>query len=460
MLSKTNIRFFSLLLTVIFLATTTDAQDADLAALRDDMARRYFEPETHMRLAKYIHEKGNRLVAFFILESARNTRFEKDEFDNSFARHFRGKPDNSETAEAKLLTDISKNPESVVLLKQLSDIYFSRERFATAQLYIERILKVEPDNEAAIVALSEVFRRSGDDEKSKKIIDDYASKHSDSLMVIQKNIYESIEKDNFSAAKPLLLDAIKKYPEDSKLCMAYAAMSQHENNLLDAEKYYVKASSLEKDNAKMHAFVGSFFDKVLKKTEKALSYYLSAYFIDPHAYDGEYAESRIRSMALELAEKDVARKLNNRIPLESIAKNENPVIAGVALSKMEEDWDKKYISTLVNLMGHDDPTIRAEATDLLKNKTGKEFDEQLKNLLKDSDLRKRDLAAYIAVNHWKKDSHELMQKWLNEDVQLIRFDAISALMIDGGEEGKKVVKSYRNKETNPWLKKLLQEELK
>lgn len=165
-------------------------------------------------------------------------------------------------------------------------------------------------------------------------------------------------------------------------------------------------------------------------------------------------------MAFELAEKDVARKLNNRIPLESIARNENPVIAGLALSKMGEDWDKKYISTLVNLMGHDDPTIRAEATDLLKKNTGKELDEQLKKLLTDSDLRKRGLAAYIAIHHWKKESHALMQKWLSEEAQLIRFDAISALMMDGGEEGKKIVISYRNKETNPWLKKLLQEELK
>ncbi len=348
----------------------------------------------------------------------------------------------------------------MTLLKQLADIYFSRERFATSQLYLDRILKLEPTHEPAIVALSEVFRRSGDDEKSKKIISDYAAKHSDSLIVYQDKIYGAIEKDNFFAAKPLLLDAIKIYPDDSKLCMAYAAMVQHENNLLEAEKYYIKGASLEKENAKMHAFVGSFFDKVLKKTEKALSYYLNAYFIDPHAYDGEYAEGRIRSMASELAEKDVARKINGQIPLESIARNENPVIAGMALSKMGEDWDKKYISTLVNLMGHDDPTIRAEATDILKNKTGKEFDEQLKILLKDSDLRKRGLAAYIDVHHWKIESHELMQKWLTEEAQLIRFDAISALMMEGGEEGKKIVKSHRSKETNPWLKKLLNEELK
>lgn len=272
MLSKINIRFLILLLTILFLATTGVAQDGDLIALRDDMARRYFEPETHMRLAKHIHDKGNRLVAFFILESARRTRFEKDEFDKAFARYFGSKPDNSEAAEAKLLTDLAQKPESVVLLKQLADIYFSRERFATSQLYLERILKLEPDNEPAIVILSKVFRRSGDDEKSKKIIGDYAAKHSDSLIVYQEKIYGAIEKDNFSAAKPLLLDAIKKYPDDSQLCMAYAAMSQHENNLLEAEKYYIKGASLEKENAKMHAFVGSFFDKVLKKTEKALSY--------------------------------------------------------------------------------------------------------------------------------------------------------------------------------------------
>ena len=75
MLSKTRTILFARLILVIFISSAALAQDAKLIELRSDMSQRYFEPETHMRLAKYIHDKGNRLVAFFILESARQTRF-------------------------------------------------------------------------------------------------------------------------------------------------------------------------------------------------------------------------------------------------------------------------------------------------------------------------------------------------------------------------------------------------
>jgi tetratricopeptide (TPR) repeat protein len=461
MLSKTTIRFFSVFFTIIFLASTAVAQDADLIALRDDMARRYFEPETHMRLAKYIHDKGNRLVAFFILESARRSRFKENEFNQAFVRYFKEDPfNNSSEAEAKLLNELSQKPESVDLLTKLADIYVSREEYGNAKLYFEKVMSLQPANETAISALSEVYARSGDKEKSKKLIDDFAMKYPESFIGYEQKIYEANQKNNSAVAKELLTTAMGKFASDSKIFMMYGGMMQKENNLFEAEKYYVKGASYEKNNANIPAYVGKFYHRILKNPEKALDYYLRAYFIDPHAYDGEYAESRVRSLAWGVAENEVERKIKNNTTLELLAKNQNPVIAGMALTKIGEAWDKKYINVLMDLMGHDDPNNRAEAMELLKNNTGKEFDEQLKILLKDSDLRKRGLAAYIAVHHWKKESHELMQKWLNEDAQLIRFDAISALIIDGGVEGKKIVKSHRTKETNPWLKKLINEELK
>ena len=259
------------------------------------------------------------------------------------------------------------------------------------------------------------------------------------------------------AAKLLSAEAIKKFPDDGKFYMMYGLIAQQENNLLEAEKYYIKAASLEENRANIVAFVGNFYLAVLKNPEKAVAYYLRTYFIDPQAYDGEHVEVRVSNMSQDLAEKEFTRQLKNRVSLQLIARHENPVIAGLAITKMGENWDEKYIGTLVELMGHDDPDIRAAATDILKKQTDKKFDPQLKKLLTDSDLRKRGLAAYIAVNHWQKASYPLMQKWLKEEAQLIRFDAISALLLEGEEEAKKIVINYRNKETNPRLQKLLEE---
>ena len=107
-------------------------------------------------------------------------------------------------------------------------------------------------------------------------------------------------------------------------------------------------------------------------------------------------------------------------------------------------------------MGHDDPGVRWQATQTLKLKVDSSFDGQLKALLRDDDLRKRGLAAYIAVYRWKNDSFEIMKGLLSHDAQLVRYDAISALMIDGGAAGRRVVLAHAPNEPNATLKKLIE----
>src|SRR5262245_47998800 len=76
-----------------------------LARLREDYAQRYLEPRPHLALAKYHHDRGRRLLAFFVVEHARR-RFsageraeggqppespEAKEFRQAFDEIFRGK---------------------------------------------------------------------------------------------------------------------------------------------------------------------------------------------------------------------------------------------------------------------------------------------------------------------------------------------------------------------------------
>jgi hypothetical protein len=87
------------------------------------------------------------------------------------------------------------------------------------------------------------------------------------------------------------------------------------------------------------------------------------------------------------------------------------------------------------------------------------FDPQLKLLLADPDLRQRGLAAYLAVHLWGRESFPLMEQFLQDECQLLRFDAYSALAMEGGEEGKQIVFSYAGLEWHPLLKKLIMENL-
>jgi hypothetical protein len=76
--------------------------------------------------------------------------------------------------------------------------------------------------------------------------------------------------------------------------------------------------------------------------------------------------------------------------------------------------------------------------------------------LQDDDLRKRALAAYIAVYRWKHDSFTFMETLLTDESQLVRFDAISALLIEGGFAGQKVALAHAARERNATLKKLIE----
>ncbi len=50
----------------------------------------FFSVQLHVRLAKALHDKGQRLPAFYILEIARREHFSQEEFDRAFRQIFRG----------------------------------------------------------------------------------------------------------------------------------------------------------------------------------------------------------------------------------------------------------------------------------------------------------------------------------------------------------------------------------
>ena len=83
---------------------------------------------------------------------------------------------------------------------------------------------------------------------------------------------------------------------------------------------------------------------------------------------------------------------------------------------------------------------------------GKSFDNDLKALLTGNDPWKRGMAAYFAVKRWGKEGITAVKPWLNEDAQLLRYDALSALLQYGGEDGRKIVREHAGHEKNPLLK--------
>jgi tetratricopeptide (TPR) repeat protein len=238
------------------------------------------------------------------------------------------------------------------------------------------------------------------------------------------------------------------------------AIVQREGKLQEAEDHFVRAAEMSPNSVYIQAWVGRFFYKVKNDDRRALDYYLNAYLLDPHAYETEFVESRIQKINAVLAKANYEQQLKSGVPLTKILEDPNPGVVYSALEQMSAKWEPDYLKTLLELMGHDDGNVRWYATQMIKEKADRSFDETLRALLKDRDLRKRGLAAYIAVHLWKQQSFAMMRDMLKEESQILRFDAVSALFLEGGEEGRKIVLEHLPRESNPQLKKLIEAAIK
>lgn len=443
------------LLFVIASGQTPTSSSPELAKLQNDFAMRYLEPEPHFALTRYYLEHGNRDEAFFTLETARRSILEEAVFDRAFQVVFEGF-DNSKAGEEKLLAELARTPDSPDVQFKLADIYISRSDWPRANEILRAAIITHPKDFRFTKGLAGMLSIQGKDAEARRITDDYAKRYPDSREGYTLRI-GALAETNPAAAKRLVEESIAKYPEAGEFVFHLGAFFLQQAGELDkAESAFVKAASLAPTSVYIQSWVGRFFFKVRNDGARALPYYLNAYFLSPHAYETEFVESRIRNIYFAQAEIGFQNQIKTGKPLIEILNDQNAGVVFRALEQLDKEWKPAYVMTVAALMGHENGGVRWVATQLLKKKVDSSFDAKLKELLTDSDLRKRGLAAYIAVYRWKNASFGIMDNLLAEKAQLLRFDALSALILEGGVAGKKHAIAHSAREVHPLLRKLLQ----
>jgi len=443
------------------LPVALNADEPSLEKLRHDFAVRYIEPDPHLTLARYFHDKGNRLQAFLLLESARRGLVPKEQFDAAFERVFlkREPFDNSNEAEAALKKKLAQDSRSAPTLVKLADIHISRSDWAKAREYLGQAIKLEPNDFTNVAALAEVNSRDGKEDEANRVGQTFLKEHPESKESFSQKLAPLMTNDR-PAAKALLALAIKKFPEEGSFLFDMAVVLQDEKKIPEAEDHFVRAAALAKDTPHIQAWTGRFFLKVKADEPKALEYYLSAYFLDPHFYDTEHSEGRIWSISLGLATKRYeVLKAAGKEP-EELLRDANPIVVGQAIDDFKKRGDAKYIRPLIEALGHDDDYVRAKALEQLMAYAGNSLEGELNALLHDRDPRKRGMAAFLAVQHRGKQGIADVKPWLADDAQLIRFDAVTALYQYGGEEGRKIVQDHASREKHPLFKQWLEAALK
>ncbi len=238
---------------------------------------------------------------------------------------------------------------------------------------------------------------------------------------------------------------------------AYELLKQ--NKLDEAENSFITAANLAPKNALIQTWVGRFFYKAKPDNEQALKYYYNAYFLYPHAYETEYVEWRIRHISSDDADAKFAELIKSGKSSAEISTDANPLLVMRAIEQMDKQWKKEYVKLLLEAMNNDDSIVRWTAFSTLFKHEKTSAEELITQLSADKDLRKQGLAAYAIIEFRKEKGFDVLKKMLTSNAELIRFDALSTLALQGGQAGLEILRQHQKNETSPILKELINKTL-
>ena len=261
-------------------------------------ALNFFSVQLHVRLAKALHDKGQRLPAFYILEIARREHFSQEEFDRAFRQIFRGEAfDNSSGSESARRARLVKAPDDYELLSKLADVYISRGEFDKATPLLEHASGIRPNEYTPVEALTAIYRRTGRDGKAKSTKWLWVSAHPDSVEAYTAQI----EKAQPERALALVAEGLESYPNSAVLHYDRAALLHSAHDVEGSELEFARAAKLAPDSVVIQGWMARFYLKTKNDLPRAFDHYIQAYFLNPDFYDTEYAEERVSKLARQLS---------------------------------------------------------------------------------------------------------------------------------------------------------------
>ena len=149
-----------------------------------------------------------------------------------------------------------------------------------------------------------MLRATGREAEGDQLLKDYVRKFPETVDSYALRA-EALSKTKPAEARAILSEGLKRFPTDGSLLFALGVSYQVENKE-KAEQAFVKAAESSPKSETIQTWVGRFF-KIKGDNRRALEYYLRAYFLNPHAYETEFVESRIAKIAYELASEKLAK---------------------------------------------------------------------------------------------------------------------------------------------------------
>lgn len=346
----------------ILLAATLESSDVRLK-LRNETATNYSNPESHLKLARYHFDSGNKVQAFYIAEYARKM-FGDEEFEPAFQK----------IASVKLLA---------------SQEFDNEEKF-----------------------------------------NEYCQSHPESFEAYIQDLGKKLEKSN---------SVQNQINDDQLIEKALSTFPQHYLLEAMAAKYYLKTR---------------------KNEEKALPLYIDLYFHNPHFYDWEYAEFRIKQITSSLKSNWYESRQKSKIPLIQIVEEErNPRVLDVILHEAREKWNPSMVQIMLKMLDNDDPSVQSIALHiLLEHPDDLSNTNEIRAMITGNDYVRRSIAAFIVVKCLGRNEFSLLKDNLDSGIELVQLDTIQALSMMGGETGREYLREHKPAKATEKMMKYWQEQ--
>lgn len=198
------------------------------------------------------------------------------------------------------------------------------------------------------------------------------------------------------------------------------------------------------------AFFAPYLLQRAKQPEKALPLYFKLYFNDFHHYDGEYAESRIKEMLREEANKLYTQEVllsSDATPEFTFIqkyRTRKPHLVIHCIKNMNDEKSEQHIPALFEALKSPDFGVQILAIKMLREHYKKELPQyanKVRALLKSTNYVHQALGTVLVSDALPpEESMNILARMYQSKVILIKTDAIQAIMMLPPEVGQEILK--------------------
>ena len=433
--------------------TTRQSLDSSRLALAMD----YGNPNAHLALAKSLNGQGNALTAFLICEHAR-ALFGEEAFVSSFDIVFRGHVTDVlfHARKQMLQTAISLAPRSVEPLKEMAELYAAHGEPADAVSVLRRAIGIAPDDYTLVESLQLDLQTAGQKADAQAMLNDWCRDHPGTPPAWERRVSEALSQNDESASA-LLDEAIAKFPADGQLHLMRGRFDE-EQKPDDAEADFIAAADFAATSASAQGAAGRFFLKTRHDPDRALKYYLAAYFLDPDFNDWESVDQRVGDCAHEVTQERMTAAKASAAGLATLIADPNPLVEIEAMSQISGEWDDRAQDQLLGLTISDCPEVRQVSIQLLIAHPASLVGQKLEGMVRNQNPWTRAAAVSVLAGTRKTAALDQLSPLLADPSVLVRFTCATNLL-DPDNGGKAIVIASMRKDPCEWLRNVVAGEL-